>query len=900
MKNICLILLICLTSTAVYSQTEIVATIIDSTGVTLPGANAVLLNASDSLLVGFGTTDDKGVFRMQDIKPGDYLLRVSFIGYERPDQPLKITASDQYLGLGELKMYPAGFFLNGVEVTADRIPIRMKGDTMLYDAGAFGVSENAVVEDLLRRLPGMTVDANGQITWRGKPISEVMINGKPFFGGNTTLLTQNLDAKAVKNVEVFDQKSDEEEVTGVDDGQENITVNLETKEEFKAKLFGDIYAGYGTKERYQAGGKGFRISDATQWGVLGTINNINQVGFSGDEISGFNSSSGRGGGGFRVVNGGGGSQTEGLQRAGDNATGQNRSIAAGLNFGQTVGKDGQLTADYALFDRQQTQITNSLQSFNRATDNRIIETDEVNAADSYRHSFGVELRQKVDSLGRLRINANLNLAGGDNENQSFTTVRNPGAAEEDFRVSDNNVFDQNNGRIRAGFNTRLSKTKQRTFGLRAGASFDRNQTDADLLTDGLDDGGTLDIAGALINGFQRQDRLTNSFSVDGEVRYGEPIAERWNLETEVAYNYDNDEGDYRFNFNENTKTNLLDRTWQTVRSEIGLEHRFTDRGNFSFGASYLAANLALAGDTTLDRGFNYLLPYARYRNRLEKGFLGITFSTGVDEPSIAQLQTIARPNVNGRVNLGNPALTPSQTTSFNTFLWYNDQFRAISANGSVGINYTDDAFGNEVTFLGGQQIFRTVNVSHAWNGYAYLGTTIGMAFMNGQMELGGNGNYSRGQGFVDEVTRLNTNVSVSGNINLTTEFNEDSYLTVGYDLTNRRNTFDDVESVTTVQTVHSISADLGLEFNPTWRFETRFAYNLFAENDFTEQQSIADMRVALEIRPFKKAGHYFRLSGSDLFDQNRVINQFVNQFVTTSTRNDALGIYFLGTFFYKL
>ncbi|MEL7162329.1 MAG: carboxypeptidase regulatory-like domain-containing protein, partial [Bacteroidota bacterium] len=281
MKNLFTLLVFLIAPTLLVAQAEISATVMDTTGTTLPGANAVLLRAQDSLLTAFATTDDKGVFLMENVPSGKYLLRVTFLGYERPDQTIDVTTDDQYFGLGEIKMYPAGFFINGVEVTADRIPIRMKGDTMMYNADAFAVGENAVVEDLLRRLPGMAVDASGQITWRGKPISEVMINGKPFFAGNSTLLTQNLDAKAISNVEVYDQKTDAEEVSGVDDGTENMTVNLEMKDEFKAKVFGELYAGYGTQDRYQAGGKTFRISDVQQIGVLGTINNVNKVGFSG-------------------------------------------------------------------------------------------------------------------------------------------------------------------------------------------------------------------------------------------------------------------------------------------------------------------------------------------------------------------------------------------------------------------------------------------------------------------------------------------------------------------------------------------------------------------------------------------------------------------------------------------
>ncbi|MEM9931618.1 MAG: carboxypeptidase regulatory-like domain-containing protein, partial [Bacteroidota bacterium] len=218
------LLLVLLMAWPLSAQTDISATVVDTTSSPLIAANVVLLRQADSLLTAFATTNGKGEFLMKNVQAGEYILRLSYVGFERPDQSLTVTTDDQYLGLDKLVMYPSGYLLSGVEVKADRIPIRMKGDTMMYDAAAFAVGENAVVEDLLRRLPGMQVGADGQITWRGKPIAEIMVNGKPFLAGSPTLLTQNFDADAVKNVEVFDQKSDEEEITGIDDGTENTTI----------------------------------------------------------------------------------------------------------------------------------------------------------------------------------------------------------------------------------------------------------------------------------------------------------------------------------------------------------------------------------------------------------------------------------------------------------------------------------------------------------------------------------------------------------------------------------------------------------------------------------------------------------------------------------------------------
>ncbi len=543
MKNLTLLPFLLLSCATLAAQGELVGRVIDSTGTTLPGANLVLLQRADSVMAANATTDAQGIFRMVDVAPGAYLLRVTFLGYERPDKNITVTASDQYLDYGDLTMYPAGFLLDGVEVTADRIAVRMRGDTMLYDAGAFAVGQNAAVEDLIRRLPGMAVDGAGNITFRGRPINEVMINGKPFFAGNSTLLTQNLDAEAIANIEVYDQKSDAEEVTGIDDGEENMTVNLKMKEQYKAKVFGELYGGYGTQDRYQAGGKTFRISDASQLGLLGTINNVNRIGFSGDEISGFNGSTGRGRG--RWWEGGG-----------------------------------------------QARL-----SYNRGS--------------------------RGDRRG-----------GADG----------------------------------------------RTFGANAYGNFSENQTDLDLLTDGIAPG--LDLPGVLVNGEQVQDRRTSTQNFGAGAEFAEPLADNWRLNLEGEVDYDNEQGDFTFRLAERTETNLLERTWQSTRGGASLVHSFGERNNVSVGTWYQRSSLILQGDENQNETFGYVLPFVRLRIRSEKGNFGANLRSAPEAPSMTQLQTIANPNASGRVSVGNPDLRPSMSYRYNSWLWWNDEFKAIGFNGS--------------------------------------------------------------------------------------------------------------------------------------------------------------------------------------------------------------------------
>ena len=891
-----------LSSVGLWGQAEISGTVVDTTGVSLPGANAILLRSSDTLLTSFGTTDGKGEFLMKDVPAGEYILRVSFLGFERPEQAITVTASDQYLGLGKLRMYPAGFLLSDIEVTADRIPIRMKGDTMLYDADAFAVGENAKVEDLLRRLPGMSIDANGQLTWRGRPVQEIMINGKPFFAGNATLITQNLDAKALKNVEVYDQKSDAEEITGVDDGQENTTVNLEMKEDYKAKLFGEVYAGGGTASgaddpRYDAGGKVFRISDLTQLGILGTINNVNRVGFTGDELSNFNRSSGRGGGWWSGSDGG-------LPYYdGEQAPGQNRSIASGINFGRSMGEFGQLNLDYTIFDRQQTQSLTQREAFTRAGANRETVSQQTDASANFSHRLGFEYRETHDTTSRFTVEGAALLRGNESTGRAETVIRNGGEVAEEYSVDQFSEGMNPGGNLRARYNRRLPGLAGRSFGFNANANYYRDQTDLQVLTRGLSEDPNAPplFVGSLVNGQQFQDRRTNSMSAAGYGRYAHPFSQKVRAETEVGYSFDEEEGDFSFRLNEQRTTNLLTRQWTEVQATETLIYQYGKRNNVQLGAMYQTSTLDLAGDTSRNSRFNYLLPNFRWQlNKENKLYYRMWYNTSVQAPGVSQLQTIARPSLSGRINVGNPDLSPAVRHNFGSSIWFNDQFRAISANVYVSAGYIDNAFGNSLTFTEGQQIYQTVNVSHTWTNQIYLGSTIGMEFIKGELRLSGSGFQSVGQGFVDGVSRTNNTNNYSGEAALTTEFNEKSFLTAGYTYARNINSFEDSETADIVTVTHDIVTQFELEVSEKWRFESRFLYRLFADAGFAQRINVPDLRASVEIRPFKKAGHYFRLSGQDLLNTNRVVSRNAQPFVTTETESNGLGLFVLATFHYQL
>ncbi len=645
------------------------------------------------------------------------------------------------------------------------------------------------------------------------------------------------------------------------------------------------------------GGKVFRISDLTQIGVLGTINNVNRVGFTGDELSNFNRSSGRGGGWWGGNNGTGLPFYDGGQ-----TPGQNRSIATGINFGRSVGKNGQLTMDYTLFDRQQTQSLTERQAFTRTGQERTTESFQTDRSGNYSHRLGFDFEQELDSTSRLSFEGSGYLTGNNTNGAARTIIADENGTIEDYRVDEISDGMRPGGDISARYNRRVGGRQGRTFGADVSAGYQEDQTDSEVLVDGLNENPDeqLAIVGSLVNGRQFQDRRTNSYNFSGNGRYVEPLSKKFGLESELGYSLDNDEGNFNFRLGEETTTNLLTRQWTSAQAGTGLVFRYGERNNIQIGADVARTQLDVSGDTTRSSRFTYLLPNFSWRLRAGKGNYNLRYNTNVEAPSVAQLQTIAQPTLSGRVTVGNVDLDPATRHNLSSNFWYNDQFRALSFQAFISFGYTDNAFGNSLTFTPNQQIYQTVNVSHAWTNQVYAGTTIGMAFMKGELRLNANGGSSIGQGFVDGIARTNTTTNYSGTADLTTEFNEKSFLKAGYTYSRNGNRFDDEETEEIVTITHDITTQFELELSKVWRFESRLLYRFFEATAFAAVDPIPDLRASFELRPFKTKGHYFILSGEDLLNQNTVVTRQAQAFVTSETVSNGLGRYLLATFHYQL
>ncbi len=315
MKKI--VLLLCLVAAgSSFAQIKMQGVVKDSIGTPLELANVIAINQETNGLESYAVTNDKGKYVLALGKNGKYKVQISYIGLKSHDEIITTTEVDI---TKDFTLMPDNS-LDAVELTYE-MPVTVKGDTIVYNADSFKNGSERKLEDVLEKLPGVEINDDGQIEVEGKTVSKLMVNGKDFFDGDTKLATKNIPSNAVDKVQVLRNYSEVGQLSGVQNNQDNVAINIKLKEGKENFWFGDVTAGAGTApspndELYLVQPKLFYYSPKYSINLIGDMNNIGEVALTNRDLRGF-------GGGFRMP-----SRTSGTSiNLGDNGLGGLTSIA---------------------------------------------------------------------------------------------------------------------------------------------------------------------------------------------------------------------------------------------------------------------------------------------------------------------------------------------------------------------------------------------------------------------------------------------------------------------------------------------------------------------------------------------------------------------------------------------
>ncbi len=881
---------------------QLKGTVKDASGSQLIGAVAVALNPADSVMLSYAVTDDKGGFQMTGLSKGDIDLQVTYIGFGTLQRRVTIDGQNKVMDLGVITMQEEGKMLDAVTISAEYVPIKVTKDTLEFNADAFKTQPNAVVEDLLKKLPGVEVDNEGGIKVKGEDVKAVTVDGKDFFGKDPKMATRNLPADAIKKVQIFDKKSKNAEFTGVDDGQEEKTINLELKEDRKNGSFGNAMAGYGTDNRYEGKAMINRFSKKTQVSLLGSLNNLNNSGVNVNDYVSMTGGGG-GGGGMRSLSG-----NTGIPLSfGQNNIGETKSITGGLNLNHDFGNKNKLNFSYYLTqnetDLRQNTFVNSFLS------NGTLINDKFSSSNSgsFNHNFYSVADIKVDSMTEFTLTGTLGLKNNDATSSLKDSTLNASRLLLNLNEQQKNNEGQTN-------NYSLSLNARRKFAKKGRTiSFDGGfgRTDANTKNNILSSvfGNNLQLLTDR-SVFQDQEQQSDNRFYNVSLNYTEPIASglylsatatRRNNNTNLIkdfFDVNPDIQDYRV-FNE-----LLSRTFDNtfVYNILGTSLRI-NKENFTASAGVDYQNSMLDGKPSVGdpvmKPFNYFLPKANAE--LDKIHMRFNYSTSVREPSIDQLQPVVDNSDPLNVYKGNPNLVPEYRhnlrISYNFFDQFN--FRGLFANVRLGYTknrITTSSYVDPITFIRTQTPLNTES-EKTLNGSLNYSSPINQ--LKAKYRIGLNSSLTNGINFINQAPFVIDRWSHGLNLTLENKFKSRFDISATGRFSYNSNIYKDNESQNTNFLNQTYEGFLAVYPGKDWTIDTRMEYNIYGQGSFDTSTKIALWQASVS-KGFYKNKLNVKLRVFDILNQNQGVSRTASENYISNSVSNSIGRYFMLNLTYTL
>ncbi len=899
------------------------------TAAKLPVADATIsvLNAKDSSLATFTLSNKSGVFEVKGLAEGDYRLIFSSKGYTEFKKTISITATEKTVDMGILSVQKDYKTLEGVTVTSDA-PIQIKNDTIQFNASGFKTLPNATAEDLLKKLPGVDVDKEGNIKAQGETVQKVLVDGKEFFGNDPKLATKNLTADMIESVQVFDDMSDQAKFTKIDDGSRSKTINIKLKKDRNKGYFGRALVGIGDQGRYEGNLSMNKFNGNKRISLLFNANNINKQGFSfSDIISAMGGFSGFGGGGGGNNFGGGAMQMSGGRgggfggSSGTGSTGLIKSLSAGLNYTDQWGSKIKITGSYFLSNSNTKQEQSVLRQTTYGDSVVILNKESASNNINQNHRFNLRFEYQIDSANSILYTPSLTLQHSENysDDTSFSRTQVPSA--EYLAVTSRN----NNTNERNGFNLGNNFLFRHKFGKTGRTvTLGWNNTLANSKSDGLTfsdnkfylPSGTI-YKSVVQNQVSRQQTTTNNNVIS--TSYTEPFGLNKLLELNYAYTNnvgtsDREVDNYNIGSGKYDVPNLL---LTNEFKNIFLAHRFgtnfrvqNKKYNYQFGVGVQKATLesqsyqASTGKDSANRNsYTNIFPTANFNYTPSRSKnLRISYNGRTNQPSISQLQNV--PDLTDTLNqkIGNPDLNQEFNHNFNVgFNTFNIlTFKFIAAN--LSFNTTQNKIVNDITVQGPVQTTRYANVNGYYNARSFL--TLGLPFKNPKLK-GSSVNVTNSMGLSRDVSLLKQVKYISKTFSVTqgvgANINKEKIdfgvkANVSYNTTSYSNPQQaDIDYFT-----QTYSGDVSYTFPKSFILSTNFNYLINTGLGEGYNQSIPLWNASFSKQLFKKKNGELKFSVNDILNQNQSISRTTSDNYYQDTRSMVLKRYFMVSFLFSL
>lgn len=921
MRGFLLFLLSMLSGWTVYGQTKGVQGMLkDDKNRVIAGATVKLTSKLDSMIAG---SNMAGIFTFDKIKADTFKITVSNLGFERFEKEFVFPKGEAKYIIPSLTLQQNSQMLE--EVVVDGVPtVVVKSDTLEYTMKDLKLRDGAVAEDALKKLQGVEVDKDGNVTAQGESVKRVRINGKDFFGGDVKTATQNLPANIVQKMQIIDDYGDMANITGNKNGESEKVLNIQIDPKYNQGHMTTLRAGYGTEDRYQATGMWMGMREGEQLSILGNLNNTNAPLFD------FNTT----GGGARRGQGGGGRRGGGMFGGSDGLT---KIGSIGLNFRKDF--SDKLTA-YGSYSFSHTNNTTLSERFQENTLPNIMQTDSVSTNTNTiggSHRFEANIEWKPSSKDYIKISPQFGY-----ENSDATTLSNSITYRSNIfnNSQDQNVI-ANSTAPRFGisglYNRKLNDKGRNVF---VNMNFNNAKTKKDqnaILDRLLADPNNADAPLSSIYEKTILESNNKSWNGGASLNYTEPLSEKGKLELTYDFNknkYDNYNKQEGFDkdgnlISEDPKLNFdynYDYSFSTHK--VGANYLYNgDKITYSIGAA--AQPSQLRGDAIssglvvpIHRNNMNWMPIARFEYKFSRqSNISVNYSGTPNEPSVTQILPFDMSTNRTSIVIGNANLNPEFSHQLNVrfrkndFQKGNNLFAFVNAsltnNKIVSLNksYFDDLIDYQTGETNSTLISETRYLNEAndkpfnVNSFYHYGKSLKEKTYN--IMLMGGISYNKNIGYVstakdDNMGQKNIARNIVFNQGLMFRYNPSENLEINpgvryqynhteNSLTNRTTNVSSwtptlIGSVNITPTT-IFGADLSKQFNTG--YGAGINANPFVINTYVEQKFLRDQRGTIRLQAF------------DLLNEQTNVSRTVSESMIMDSRTNRLGRYFMLLFTYK-
>lgn len=891
--------------TLIAQNVTIEGTIMDSTiNKPLNYATISLANAKDSSLISFTRANDAGFFQIKNVPAGKFLISISYVGYQYTWLAVK-AGSTPVLSLGKIYLQNTAT-MSAVTVTARRPPVVINGDSIEFNSENFKTQPNAVVEDMLKKMPGIEVDKSGGITVNGKSVSKVYVNGKEFFTGDPKMATRNLAADAVDKIQIYDRKSDQAMFTGIDDGNDETAINIKTKKDRKQSTFGKVGSAFGTPGRFDGQGNINRINNDEQFSIIATANNVNKQNFSMGDFGNV-SGGGRSGGGVTINFSGGDGGTDA------NSRGVAETFSLGGNYSNLLNdKKMDFNANANGSDVSRFNTSNSFtqnlipgNNFNRIS-------NSISNTRNQQQRFNATIDNKVSETFSFKYTPNVSIQHNTSNSESSTNTFFPDGTPINITSTNaSNVTDATNISNNLLLRKRFAK-KGRTISSTITQGFNESLTNGSQYTDQLFYTAGILVNDSILDQQNKRKNLTNSYSAN--IVYTEPITKKSLLEFNAYFNRNNSSTSRKV-FDKNLSNNQYDLLNKILTNEFNSEYTYAGGGmnyrlnqkKYNFSTGFSLQNAMLNGinttiNTKIKQEFKDVLPSANFQyNFSQTKNFNLNYRTSTNQPTLTQLQPVLdQSNINNQT-IGNPNLKRTYNHNINLRFFSTKILAQKNFFALLNAQIANNSIVNYDSILPSRQIIsKPVNVNGVYRINGTVNYGFGIKKLYSRFNFGFNGGYNNNVNYINGA--LNTTIvkSVGPSFNYTYSLDEIMDLNISarhnYSITN--NQINSALNTNFVTRIYSADLTNYLPWGIVLNQSMNYTINEGRAPGFNTAVPIWNASISKFFLKNKRAE--LKLSAFDLLNKNVGISRNVTQNQIVDQSYNVINQYFLIGFTYSL